>query len=220
MNRSISRKKRTDTAARYDRIAPVYDLMEMVPERWFSLWRERLWKQVPPGLILEIGVGTGKNFPYYPQGAEVLGIDISPRMLARAGRRSDRRDSIHLLRMDAEELAFPADTFDAAVSTFVFCSVPHPRRGLQELDRVVKEKGWIFLLEHVRIDSPPMVGRVMDFMDPIVSGIMGPHINRRTEETVRNSGLRVARVMSLAPLDLVKLIIARPGKSSEGGNRA
>ncbi|MEW5956092.1 MAG: hypothetical protein AB1801_00085 [Chloroflexota bacterium] len=59
------------TRTRYNRIAPIYDLMEVLPERRFAGWRKQLWARVAAGRILEVGVGTGKNFPYHPAGAEV-----------------------------------------------------------------------------------------------------------------------------------------------------
>jgi ubiquinone/menaquinone biosynthesis C-methylase UbiE len=71
------------TKARYNRIARVYDLMEAMAERTFKPWREKLWGLVR-GDILEVGVGTGKNFPYHPRGARVVGIDLADQMLARA----------------------------------------------------------------------------------------------------------------------------------------
>jgi phosphatidylethanolamine/phosphatidyl-N-methylethanolamine N-methyltransferase len=205
-------EKTAKTQARYDRIAPIYDLMELLPERRFSAWRERLWAEVPEGRVLEVGVGTGKNLPYHPPGVEVVGIDISQRMLQRAQRRAEELGkTLELHQMDAQRLDFPDDSFDAAVATFVFCSVPDAVHGLRELARVVKPEGKILLLEHVRIDEPEMAGKVMDLLDPLVVRLMGPHINRRTEETVRQAGLEVERVEILAPPKLVKLIVARPG---------
>jgi phosphatidylethanolamine/phosphatidyl-N-methylethanolamine N-methyltransferase len=205
-------EKTAKTQARYDRIAPIYDLMELLPERRFSAWRERLWAEVPEGRVLEVGVGTGKNLPYHPPGVEVVGIDISQRMLQRAQRRAEELGkTLELHQMDAQRLDFPDDSFDAAVATFVFCSVPDAVHGLRELARVVKPEGKILLLEHVRIDEPEMAGKVMDLLDPLVVRLMGPHINRRAEETVRQAGLEVERVEILAPPKLVKLIVARPG---------
>ncbi len=203
------------TAARYNRIASIYDLMEVFPERRFAPMRQKLWSQIPDGEVLEVGVGTGKNFPYHPAEIKVTGIDLSDGMLEQARRRAEKLDkSIELKQMDAQHLDFPDNSFDAAVATFVFCSVPDAVRGLRELSRVVKPEGRIFLLEHVRINRPEAVGKVMDLLDPLVVRLMGPHINRRTEENVRQAGLKVERVECLASLDLVKLIVALPAKDA------
>ncbi len=70
------------TRARYNRIARFYDLLKSLPERTFKPWREKLWSYAR-GNILEVGVGTGKNFPYHPRGAHVTGIDLADQMLAR-----------------------------------------------------------------------------------------------------------------------------------------
>ena len=217
MSAGIDNQETTRTEARYDRVAPIYDLMEMLPEQQFRTWREKLWARVPEGRVLEAGVGTGKNFPYHPPGVEVVGIDISQRMLHRAQRRAEELGkTLELHQMDAQRLDFPDDSFDAAVATFVFCSVPDAVQGLRELGRVVKPEGRIFLLEHVRINEPEVIGRLMDLVDPLVLRLMGPHINRRTEQNVRRAGLQVERVEALAPLDLVKLIVARPAGSAYG----
>jgi ubiquinone/menaquinone biosynthesis C-methylase UbiE len=217
LSAGIDNQETTRTEARYDRVAPIYDLMEMLPEQQFRTWREKLWARVPEGRVLEAGVGTGKNFPYHPPGVEVVGIDISQRMLHRAQQRAEELGkTLELHQMDAQRLDFPDDSFDAAVATFVFCSVPDAVQGLRELGRVVKPEGRIFLLEHVRINEPEVIGRLMDLVDPLVLRLMGPHINRRTEQNVRRAGLQVERVEALAPLDLVKLIVARPAGSAYG----
>ena len=159
------------TRARYNRIAPIYDLMDLLPEQRFAGWRRQLWDGVPKGSVLEVGVGTGKNFPYHPAETEITGIDLSEGMLAKARQRAEKLGySPDLHHMDAQHLDFPDNTFDAAVATFVYCSVPDPGLGLQELDRVVKPKGQIMLLEHVRIDRPAIIGRVGDWLDPCWSG--------------------------------------------------
>jgi ubiquinone/menaquinone biosynthesis C-methylase UbiE len=218
MRQPINLRETAKTRARYNRIAPVYDLMEISAEQRFSPWRRKLWSLIPGGRVLEVGVGTGKNLPYHPARAEVTGIDLSDRMLVRARQKAEELDHPIVLReMDAQHLDFPDDSFEGAVGTFVFCSVPDPERGLRELARVVKPDGRIELLEHVRIDRPPLVGKLMDWLDPLVVRVMGAHVNRRTAEVVRESGLEIEAVEDLGPLGLVKLITARP-PSSNGRN--
>jgi phosphatidylethanolamine/phosphatidyl-N-methylethanolamine N-methyltransferase len=201
------------TRARYDRLARRYDAMQSFTERRaFERWRRELWTRIEPGRILEIGVGTGKNVPFYPANAPVTGIDISPQMLLRARSAAlDLGREIDLRIGDAQALDFADAAFDTAVSTFVFCSVPDAVKGLAELGRVVKPGGDIWLLEHVRVDKP-VIGTLMDILNPLVVPLMGANINRRTVENVRTAGLEIVSLEHPGGA-LVKLIHARPGRT-------
>jgi ubiquinone/menaquinone biosynthesis C-methylase UbiE len=197
------------TRARYDRIAPIYDLMEAWIERRYGKWRRRAWELAIGPQVLEVGVGTGKNMPYYPPHVHVTAIDLSDRMLERARRRAAiLARKVTLIQMDVQALDFADNSFDSALATFVFCSVPDPIRGLRETARVVKPGGRVVLLEHVRAEDP-LLGRLMDILDPLVSQLMGPHINRRTVENVRKAGLILEQVQDLEGKGIFKLIVAR-----------
>ncbi len=198
------------TRQRYNRIAPIYNAMEWVVERvTFRAWRAKLWSYLGHDQrVLEVGVGTGKNFPHHPADVNVVGVDLSERMLTQAQRkRRDLEQNVPLAQVDAQRMAFADDVFDAVVATFVFCSVPDPVQGLREIRRVVKPGGQVVLLEHVRVNAP-IIGRLMDLLDPFVVRLMGAHIKRHTEENVRRAGLVVEQVEALAPGQLVKLINA------------
>ena len=201
------------TRARYDRLARRYDAMQSFTERRaFERWRRELWARIEPGRILEIGIGTGKNVPFYPANVVVTGIDISPQMLLRARRVAlDLGREVDLRVGDAQALDFPDAAFDTAVGTFVFCSVPDAVKGLAELGRVVKPDGNIWLLEHVRVDKP-VIGTLMDILNPLVVPLMGANINRRTVENVRMAGLEIVSVEHPGGA-LVKMIHARPGRT-------
>ena len=141
--------KETDqTRTRYERIAPFYDRMELLPERRYRSWRSRLWSSIEGPKVLEVGVGTGNNMPYYPENVDLTAIDLTPGMLERASHKAISRNiEVDLQFGDVQALAFPDNTFDEAVATFVFCSVPDPRLlGLSELKRVVKRGGRLFFV--------------------------------------------------------------------------
>ncbi|MBM4467268.1 MAG: class I SAM-dependent methyltransferase [Chloroflexi bacterium] len=199
------------TRARYNRIAPMYDLMEAMTERRsFSKWRQVLWSRVRGPRVLEVGVGTGKNIPYYPKTAQVTAIDLSPGMLERARAKAAKDGyAVDLRLMDAQHLDFLDATFDTVVATFVFCSVPDAIRGLQEVCRVTKPGGQILLLEHMR-SSNPIISKIMDLLNPLVVQVMGANINRRTVENAHAAGLTIVRIDDLALGGIVKLIEATP----------
>lgn len=193
------------TRARYDRNARFYDLMESGLERKFAAWRADLWRRVRGVRVLEVGVGTGKNIPYYPKDAGVTAIDLSPRMLEHARERAEREGvAVDLIEADAQALPFPDASFDAAVATFVFCSVPDPVLGLGELRRVLVPGGQLLLLEHV-LSGKPALRPVMRLLNPLTVRASGANIDRETVENVRRAGFAEPRVEDLW-FDVVKLI--------------
>ncbi len=197
----------TSTLDRYQRIAAYYDLLDLPFEHGRYRRIRPLMFQGLSGRLLDAGVGTGRNFPFYPPGAEVVGIDLSPAMLARAEkRRAALGTDVELRQMDVTRLGFADASFDAAVSTFLFCVLPDAQQepGLRELARVVKPGGTIRLLEYVRPQ-----GRLRRFIaglwEPWMQWAYGAGFDRHTEEHAREIGLEVMDVTFVVD-DLIKLL--------------
>jgi len=206
---AVDRTATEKTRTRYQRIAPYYDTMELMAEGRMADWRERLWSLVEGPRVLEVGVGTGKNMPYYPEDMQVTAVDLTPRMIERARRRADKlRIDVDVQLDDAQELDFDDAIFDDVVSTCVFCSVPDPLLGLEELARVTRPGGRLLMVEHVRAANE-LLGSVMDLVNPLAVRIMGANINRQTVENVARSPWEIERVEDLGMGGIFKLIVAR-----------
>jgi phosphatidylethanolamine/phosphatidyl-N-methylethanolamine N-methyltransferase len=97
------------TRSRYNLLAPIYDLLEFLPERlYYAKWRKNLWARVGGNEVIEIGIGTGKNIAYYPKGVTVKGIDISKNMLSKAERflRKNTDSQVVLELMDIQQMDY------------------------------------------------------------------------------------------------------------------
>ena len=197
-----------NTRRRYDRNAFIYDWIESPMERLrFAAWRRKLSDRIAGPAALEVGVGTGKNLLYYPRNIELTAIDFSPQMLARARRKAEHLHmGVKLLEMDAQHLAFADRSFDTVFATFVFCSVPDPVMGLQELRRVCKPEGRLLLIEHMR-PANPYLGFFFDVLNPLVVRMMGANINRNTIDNIQKAGWHI-QVEEHLSSDIVRWIEA------------
>lgn len=205
----VSSTNRTEIIKRrYERIAKYYDLMESLMESTGGkMWRKMLWSEVSGNTILEAGIGTGSNILYYPEGKNIYGIDFSPKMVEIAKDKAKKYGKdVDIRVMDIENLEFNDNTFDAIVTSCVFCSVPDPIKGLKELKRVLKNDGKLFMLEHVR-SKKLILGTLMDILNPLTVNTWGANINRDTVKNLKISGFKILKEENLA-LDIMKLIIA------------
>lgn len=202
-----------DVREKWDRAAIFYDIFTAPMDAMAGeKWRRLLFSEIPEGFILEIGIGTGKNIQYYPNGGrKYFGIDISTKMLERAEAKAKRCGiKVDLAQMDVENMQFPRESFDCVVASCVFCSVPDPVKGLKEAKRVLKGDGVALFLEHMRPENR-FLGGIFDALNPVTSKLFGFNINRKTVENIKTAGFEILEVRNLL-LDIFRLIKARPAK--------
>lgn len=195
-------------SATYDRFTVNYERVMRPLERvGLNSLRARALAEIPEGSrVLEVGAGTGLNFPFYPRACEPACVEPSREMIVRANAKSDRPEGALLVQARAEELPFGEGSFDAAFATLVFCSVTSPARAFAELLRVVRRGGRVVLLEHVRPANP--LGYFFDALTRVTVPLFEDHFNRRTSEEARRAGLHIERVDKHL-LGVVQLIVCR-----------
>jgi len=233
-------KKLQKISKRYDRFSIIYDWIEApIEKRYYSKWREILlhnlkgevMRNLPkanfcdakgrahalkcgarPLSVLEVGVGTGKNLPYYdPNRVELTAIDINKKMMDRAKERANQlKLKVNFRLIDSEKFPFPADSFDYVVATFVLCSVNNQETVLKEMERVLKPEGKILLLEHV-LSKNKLIAFWQQLHNPLTKFLVGFNINRDTVGTIRKIGLKIITEKNLVLKDVFKQLELQKG---------
>jgi phosphatidylethanolamine/phosphatidyl-N-methylethanolamine N-methyltransferase len=156
----------------YAILSPVYDFLfdkVFYPGRVAAI---DLLEIQPGNRVLEVGVGTGLNLPLYPSDCDVTGIDISKEMLRKAEERVKTLSvkNINLMVMDGSKLAFPDDSFDRVIATYVISAVPDPVKTLLEMRRVCKPSGHLVILNHFKSENP-IIGMFEKLLAPVCTKI-------------------------------------------------
>ncbi|MBU3915002.1 class I SAM-dependent methyltransferase [bacterium] len=188
--------KKIQAKEKYNRASKHYDLFETPMEK---LLFSKLRKSVLPsvvGNVLEVGVGTGKNLPYYSDKVNLIGVDFSSGMLEKAQQQlaTLTLSDVELLEMDAQDLKFDENSFDTTISTFVFCTVPDPLRGLKNVYRVLKPGGKAIFIEHMKTDYWP-VNLFLKLMNFFSIRMLGTSMIRETEKNIIEAGFKVNSVV-------------------------
>jgi len=191
----------------YRRWAGVYDASFGGVSAWARRAAVAAVNALPGERVLEAGVGTGLALPRYAPGKRVTGIDLSAEMLARARARVAARGiaTVESLReLDAEATDFADAWFDIAVAMFVASVVPHPRRLMAELRRVVRPGGHILFVNHFAATRGPRwwVERAM----APASRALGWHPDFRFEALLAPDELAQATLRPMPPLGLFTLV--------------
>lgn len=207
-------KKRT-----YERIAWLYDVLDLP----FEIGRYRRLRRVIfdglSGDLLDAGTGTGRNIPFYPKAASVTGIDLSPSMLALAGRRRKASGAdVRLIEADVMDTPFADGRFQAIVATFLFCVLEpeHQQPALAELRRICRPGGEIRILEYSLPQSSLRRWMMTRIWAPWVRFAYGAAFDRNTEQYLEAAGLELISRRFIYR-DIIKLLIARPKPAPDGG---
>lgn len=190
-----------DTAAETERVRAIQDRDAPRYDRGISFFERVLFEdgrqwvcEQARGEVLELAIGTARNLPHYPADVTLMGIELSPEMLAIARRRAEQLGRRVDLRLgDAQALALGDEGFDTVVCTLGLCTIPDPRRAVAEARRVLRPGGHLLLLEHVR--SPVRVVRGIErLLEPLSVRFAADHLTREPLEYVRAEGLEIERL--------------------------
>jgi ubiquinone/menaquinone biosynthesis C-methylase UbiE len=148
------------------------------------------------GRVLDIGIGSGLNLPFYArQAREIFGLDPSPPLLARAQSMAARTQTpVHLLEGSAERIPLADHSIDTVVMTWTGCSIPEICAALEEMRRVLRAGGRLLFVEHGRAPDPG-VARWQDRLDPFWQRFSGGcHLNRKIDDLLSDAGFQVGRL--------------------------
>jgi len=193
----------------FDKQAALYENKKEGPAQ--NSWRQQLLSHAK-GEVLELAVGAGANFPFYPSGVKITATDFSEAMLEKAKRAAKQhRIDGHFICSDIEEMNFPDHSFDTIVSTLSFCSYDNPLMVLNKINRWCKPDGKLLFMEH-GISSNLAVSAVQKTLNPLLYRFYGCHHTRNIIELVRESGITIDKTESYW-FNMVHLIWAKPSNN-------
>jgi ubiquinone/menaquinone biosynthesis C-methylase UbiE len=180
-----------DTAASgYDRQIALFERVLLGGGREWLGQRAR-------GRLLEVAIGTGRNLPYYPDGVQLTGVDLSPAMLSHArtlaaeiGRHVDAHEG------DAARLPFADGSFDTVVCALALCSIPDPSQALAEMHRVLVPGGRLLLVDHIGSSWPPIYA-LQWLVERVTIRLAGEYFTRRQRDAVVATGFELVETERL-----------------------
>ena len=149
------------------------------------------------GRVLEIGVGSGLNFPYYnrAQVSHLWALDPSDELRARAAKMAERLElDVEFIGLPGEEIPLETASVDSIVMTYTLCSIEDPAKALHGMHRVLKPGGQLLFSEHGAA-SEPRVLKWQNRLTPIWKKFSGGcHLNRRIDALLANAGFDISNI--------------------------
>jgi ubiquinone/menaquinone biosynthesis C-methylase UbiE len=150
------------------------------------------------GRVLEIGIGSGLNLPFYSRNvARVIGLEPSPRLLAMA-RRVERtgNGSVEFIEGSAEAIPLQDASVDTVVATWTLCSIPDALRALRDMRRVLRPGGRLLFVEHGLAPDPNVIWW-QDRLTPVWKRLGGGcHLNRAIGTLIEGAGFQFDRLQT------------------------
>jgi ubiquinone/menaquinone biosynthesis C-methylase UbiE len=194
----------------WEKMAPRYD-------RDIQFWEKvqfgggRAWIGArAKGRILEVAVGTGRNFDFYSRGVGITGVDLSPDMLDIARRHATDLDlEVDLRVAAAEALPFDDDSFDTAVCTLSLCTIPDPAASIAEMKRVLRPGGQLLLLDHIGSSWWP-IWAAQRLVEQLTIRAAGEHMTRRQLPLVEAAGFDIVETQRLKAGTVERIAARKP----------
>jgi ubiquinone/menaquinone biosynthesis C-methylase UbiE len=194
----------------WEKMAPRYD-------RDIQFWEKvqfgggRAWIGArAKGRILEVAVGTGRNFDFYSRGVGITGVDLSPDMLDIARRHATDLDlEVDLRAAAAEALPFDDDSFDTAVCTLSLCTIPDPAASIAEMKRVLRPGGQLLLLDHIGSSRWP-IWAAQRLIEQLTIRAAGEHMTRRQLPLVEAAGFDIVETQRLKAGTVERIAARKP----------
>src|SRR3954454_22084388 len=147
------------------------------------------------GKVIELGSGTGVNFPLYQHVESVTAVEPSRYMIEQSEMNKELAViPIEIIQASAEQLPFEKDSYDTVVATLAFCTIPDVDKALKEMKRICKANGKILLFEHVKMDNP-ILAKLQIYLTPFWKKICdGCHLDRDTVNLLKSKGFQVVEI--------------------------
>ena len=146
------------------------------------------------GNILEIGIGSGLNLPFYEKSKieNLYGIDPSGELCEMAKKTASNNEiDLNLLINGAEEIELPKNSIDTVVMTYTLCTIPNPTDALKEIKRVMKADAKMLFCEHGTAPDKNII-KWQNRINPIWGKLFGGcNINRDIPNILKESGFKI-----------------------------